>query len=271
MSAPIFDHIVILVPHATLSTLANSLKDTLNVVTGGTHADGLTANDLIFFGDGSYIEIIAFVPDADPERRAAHRWGKRKENTIIDWAYTLPEGQDFSPVQERVIQAAGGVYVYDDPVPGGRTRPDGEVLKWAVAAARDTREGEGSRVDVGRLPFWCLDRTPRALRVPYVDNPQAAHPSGAVGVARVKVKVPFGGKEADELARVYDGVHGAAKTGDRSWRFKAHSGLDAGDGKQSVELVEGGDGPAVELVLLGGEGSPKEVEFLPGLHVRFEG
>lgn len=265
---PIIDHIVILVSHTTLLTLRDTLKDTFTVIIGGSHADGLTSNNLILFKDGSYIELIAFFDDIDPDRRATHRWGRRPENTIIDWAYTLPQDADFTTVQGNVSEAQG-IYVYEDPVPGGRKRPDGEVLKWAVAAARE--KDKGTRVDAGKLPFWCLDQTPRELRVPYQGNPQTEHPSGALGVSRATVRVPP--EEVAELSKVYDGIHGNAATGKHSWSFKAHSGLDAGVHHHRIslaEVVNHGPDLTIELVLLGSEESPKAVEILPGLHIRLE-
>lgn len=183
---PILDHIVILVSETTLSQLPTQLADAFTVAPGGEHADGLTLNRLILLEDGVYIELIAFHDDADPERRKNHRWGQLPENTVIDWAHTLPHAEDFGRVQQRVKTADAG-FTYDDPVPGGRKRPDGQVLKWAVAAAR---KSDGQPSARGRLPFWCLDGTPRELRVPYENNPETEHTSGARGIARVEIYVP---------------------------------------------------------------------------------
>lgn len=262
---PIIDHIVILVSHTTLLALPDILGNTFTVVIGGSHADGLTHNNLILFQDGSYIEVIAFFDGIDPERRAAHRWGSRPENTVIDWAYTLPQGADFKAVQERVA-AAQAVYVYEDPVDGGRTRPDGAVLKWAVAAARDRRRD--ARVDAGKLPFWCLDHTPRDLRVPYEGNPQTDHPSGARGVSRISVRVPA--EEVLGLSKVYDGIHDSLDREGHSWRFGTHAGIEAGEGQHDVELGRTAGEGGIEVVLLGDGESPDSVEILPGLVLKFE-
>lgn len=289
--APIFDHIVILVSYSTLLTLPQMLKDFFTVIIGGSHADGLTSNNLILFQDGSYIELIAFFDEADADRRAAHRWGRLVENTIIDWAYTLPPSPrnedgggsavistststrstyaNFAAVHHRVSEAQAA-YAYEDPVAGGRKRPDGEVLRWAVAAARDKRTE--TRVAAGKLPFWCLDDTPRELRVPYQGNSQTEHPSGALGVSRLTLRLSS--TELPELGKVYDAIHDSAAGGDHIWHFKAHSGLEAGEGHHQIS-VAGADnnipfGGAIELTLLGDGKSPKSVELLPGLHIKFE-
>ena len=59
---PILDHIVILVPHETLTNLPPWLTDAFTVLEGGRHADGVTENKLILLQDGVYFELIAFVP-----------------------------------------------------------------------------------------------------------------------------------------------------------------------------------------------------------------
>lgn len=254
---PILDHIVILVSHTTLLALPDKLNGLFTVVVGGQHADGLTSNNLIFFSDGVYIELIAFFDNADPERRSKHRWGQLQEGTIIDWAYTLPHESDFAAVQERV-RAAETDFAYSDPVPGGRVKPDGTVLKWAVASSR--REGS-SRAQPGTLPFWGLDRTPRELRVPYKNNPQTQHPSGAQGVSRVLVSIPEGDYPA--IAQVYESIQGGSQqaTGER-WHFDVPSGST--EAKQLMEVSKSRK-LEIKLALRGTEYSPSSVELLPGL------
>ena len=265
VQTPILDHIVILVSHSTLLTLSTDLEDSFTVIIGGSHADGLTSNNLIIFQDGSYIEVIAFFDDADPEKRASHRWGRLPENTIIDWAYTLPHESDFAAVQQRVAEAQSA-YAYGDPVPGGRERPDGEVLRWAVAGASDNTTGK--RVSPGKLPFWCLDRTPRELRVPYQGNPQTKHPSGALGVAKVTVRVPEA--QLEDVSKAYSAIHGSAPSGDRSWHFAVHSGAHAGGNHHQVSITSAEEGADVTLVLLGTHQSSKNVHIVPGLSIRIE-
>jgi len=209
---PTLDHIVLLVPSATLADPPPWLTAALTLLPGGAHAGGLTSNKLILFQDGTYIELIAFAAGLDPARRRTHRWGDRPEGRIIDWALTLhsasspddteSEAHFGAAVQEKVRRAGAGV-VYEDPVGGGRTTPSGVVLQWATSSPIVDK---GPSVDGGELPFWCLDRTPRRLRVPYQEEHGAvSHPCGAVGVARVTVLVRD--REMLEMVkRVYDAI-----------------------------------------------------------------
>lgn len=245
MATPLLDHVVVLVPAATLSSPPSSLTSRFTLFPGGRHADGLTRNGLVAFADGVYVELIAFDPadpaeDADDfaRRRRAHWWGRETERRVVDWAYTLAGPDDaeerFKEVQGRVSSSGGAAGApsveYADPVPGGRTRPDGAQLKWAVAFPRlsdtapSSADGDGLPASVrGAAPFWCFDRTPRELRVPLEAEGGrfTVHPCGARGVVGVTVRVPpLGGGAAagtvgfDELARVYQAVHGVAGEGE---------------------------------------------------------
>ncbi|KAK8097444.1 hypothetical protein PG984_016583 [Apiospora sp. TS-2023a] len=196
---PLLDHIVIIVPHAFLTSPPSWFAEAFTLYPGGKHADGVTENVLVFLPDGSYLELIAFVDD-DVGRggRASHRWGRQKEGTVIDWALTLLSSEKesdaagrlnsvsaaFKEIQHKVRDVGDGIE-YRDLVRGGRNRPDGEVLKWATSAA----DAAGKPLEPGVLPFWCLDETPRELRVPYKDKDGklVEHASGAVGVAVLQV------------------------------------------------------------------------------------
>ncbi|PHH92364.1 hypothetical protein CDD83_7742 [Cordyceps sp. RAO-2017] len=264
-SCPIIDHIVVLVPHATLEALPDRLRDSFVVAPGGRHADGLTANKLILFQDGAYIELIAFVDGVDPGRRRRHRWGQLRESSVVDWAYTLPHERDFAAVQQRLTQADTGI-VYSDPVAGGRTRPDGTVLEWAVAMARGA---DGEALPPGRMPFWCLDRTRRDLRVPYAQEPRLArHPCGARGVSAVALTAPRG--VVGPLGRAYDAIHGAS-FGGGPWRFRVSSDLGCGGGGRHEASLAARDGAEPEELQLSLHGdAAADVELVPGLTVRIE-
>ncbi|KAL7791533.1 glyoxalase-like domain-containing protein [Trichoderma ceciliae] len=261
---PILDHIVILVSASDLLELPDRLKDSFIVSPGGTHAGGQTFNKLILFEDGIYIELIAFAEGISPEERAKHRWGRQLENTIVDWAYTLPHGSDFVAVQHRVKGADAG-FAYEDPVPGGRTRPDGVVLKWAIGAPRDAN---GNGPEPGLLPFWCLDRTPRSNRVPYEeDKAQTEHPSGARGVSRLRLNVPQ--EQLSALQSVYDAVHNVDNTarGGTEWLFGSpNTSAQA----RHILGVASDSGPKIKLAFQGNVGSPSFLELLPGVVVKFE-
>ncbi len=161
------DHVVILV-----ADLGAAIRDYaalgFTVQPGGTHADGATHNALVVFGDGSYLELIAFLQPDAPHRWGA--WARRGHEGFIDFAL-LPDSVP------RVVEAARGRgLAYEGPIAGGRLRPDGQRLEWQI--------GTPPTPD---LPFLCGDLTPRALRVPEGDV--RVHPNGVRGVAAVTVAV----------------------------------------------------------------------------------
>jgi len=216
MSLGILDHVVILVSHQTLANLPDWLSSALTIRDGGRHADGLTENKLVFFSDGTYIEFIAFVEGVSPDRRAAHRWGGRTEGAVIDWATTLlpsPDNPDASPeelfpeLQSRVEKSQTR-FRYSDPVGGGRVKPDGTELEWAISAPWRAPGADGDKTPVVRdLPFWCLDRTPRHLRVPYLDADATSHPCGATGFAGIVITAK-GKKTFKAMQAAYSAVFG---------------------------------------------------------------
>ncbi|OGM45771.1 hypothetical protein ABOM_005490 [Aspergillus bombycis] len=264
MSRPSLDHIVILISPDALLSLSDRLQHDFVVAPGGTHADGLTSNKLILLPDGVYIEFIAFAKDADPEQRKKHRWGNLKENTIIDWALTLPSEDDFAAVQQRVLDSNAGLS-YQDPIAGGRKREDGVILEWAVSAPRDA---DGNAIFPGHLPFWCLDRTPRHLRVPYQEQfDLTQHPSGVRGISSVSVSVP--GAQFSDLSTAYDAIY--APEGSRglepgTWHYEVPSG--SGDGRHTISLSANEAEAAVTLTFHGEQRG--QVELLPGLTVVVE-
>lgn len=161
------DHVVILVADLERA-IADYTALGFTVQRGGTHAAGSTHNALIGFADGSYLELIAFLR-LDP----AHRWGAfaaRGHEGFVDFALLPPS------VDEVVTRARAAGIAYQGPFDGGRTRPDGAVLKWQI--------GTPPSPD---LPFLCGDLTPRALRVR--EGEVRVHPNGITGVASITVLV----------------------------------------------------------------------------------
>lgn len=262
---PLLDHIVVLVDHHTLTGIDEHLDGLFTVAPGGRHADGLTWNRLILFADGVYIELIAFFDTVDPAVRKKHRWGSLPDGTVVDWACSLHEEADFMHIQQQVANAHAG-YAYSDPVPGGRERPDGTVLKWAIGAATDS---DGSPVPPGTLPFWCLDRTPRNLRVPYENSPElTSHPSGARGVSRIVVESPT--KDISRLADVYKAIYApeTSKVEGSEWHFNVPSGDNCG--RQTISITKGTERQVIKLALAAGPNGPSFVELVPGLTLKLE-
>ncbi|KAF5007286.1 hypothetical protein FDECE_6375 [Fusarium decemcellulare] len=272
MTLPILDHMAILVSYQTLQTVTEKLKDSLIVIDGGAHADGLTVNKLIHLADGSYIEFIAFVEGVDPENRKAHRWGKLEEGKIADWSHTLPSEADYAQLQQRVADAGTGV-TYSDLTPVERYRPDGVLMKCVVSLALNS---EGRPVFPGTVPFWCIDVTERHLRSPFKGesgpHEYTLHPSQAKGVSRITVLVPE--KDIPTYKPVYDAIHNTAATseaGGFSWPYALPAGPNPGSNQVTLStLPDGSSKLEVKLTLLGTKESPKSIEVLPGLVLDFE-
>ncbi|KAF5645061.1 uncharacterized protein FTJAE_2566 [Fusarium tjaetaba] len=274
MSLPILDHFAILVSYQTLQTVTQSLKDSLLVIDGGAHADGLTVNKLIHLADGTYLEFIAFVEGVDPEKRRAHRWGSLQEGKIADWAHTLPSEADYAQLQKRVADAGSGV-TYGDLTSLQRHRPDGVLMKCLVSVALDEA---GGRIFPGTVPFWCVDETERHLRSPFKAesgdglHEYTKHPSHAKGVSKVTVLLPE--KDIAMYKPVYDAIHNQKATSGLdgySWPYDLPAGPTSGSNKVVLSKLEGGNGKAeIKLTLLGTKEGPKSIELLPGLVVDFE-
>ncbi|GAA5841065.1 hypothetical protein JCM9279_000528 [Rhodotorula babjevae] len=243
MAPPALDHIIILVPHHLLANLPPSLTSAFTVTRGGKHADGLTENKLVILRDGSYLELIAFVPppsssSTSTSARDEHWWG-RKLAGIIDYALTSPSPPSSFPA------------AYDPPCAGGRTRPDGAAVEWLVTFPSHAFER-------GAVPFWCHDVTPRALRVPVDDEDKAAHPCGAVGVRRLEVRVPQ--RAWDEALKAYEDLPGAdiVSNEDGSTATLTLGTVAHADEAVEVKLVRDSERERVsfgELVLRAGAGA----------------
>ncbi|KAF2756577.1 hypothetical protein EJ05DRAFT_477697 [Pseudovirgaria hyperparasitica] len=198
--APKIDHIIIKVPYSELTHPSEWLTRNFTISPGGRHADNKTENRLIVFRDGSYIELIAFIND-DQTLMHGHWWGTQPFG-IVDWALTSSAPEDVHAVAQHIEAAnPGGLGAgYDDAVAGGRRRPDGAELQWDVTFPHGVKRGE--------VPFWCHDRTPRALRVPVDDVPKTTHPCGALGVGELTVAVSR--NRYDAFTKLYSAILGFA-------------------------------------------------------------
>lgn len=135
------------------------------MIPGGRHTGKLTSNALVVLSDGAYLELIAFdhpvehYPPGSEEREKIEQdpWARLPPGWI-DWAHLgLNEH-----IGEIINRAAGNegpdAARYREPHGGGRTRPDGRVLKWIITFP-DLKHPRGN------LPFFCQDVTPREWRV----------------------------------------------------------------------------------------------------------
>ncbi|UKZ75112.1 hypothetical protein TrVFT333_002784 [Trichoderma virens FT-333] len=189
----VFDHVILLIPHAQLASPPQWLSEAFTILDGGVHEGGMTENKLIIFQDGLYLELIAFVDGLNPQHRAMHPWGKQPDGRIIHWAHTIlsreeEEGSNtseerFRTIQARIQDSKVGVK-YLDPEPGFRTMVDGSKRIWANAIPNfDDYKGP---LWINQQPFWTFDRTPRDLRAPTTPE-NTSHPSGVVGVAAISL------------------------------------------------------------------------------------
>ncbi|KAK7024016.1 Zn(2)-C6 fungal-type domain-containing protein [Favolaschia claudopus] len=184
------DHIVHLTPPGSLQETAEQFRKLgFNVVDGGVHADGLTENSLVILRDEVYLELISFTkppeayPPSSPSRREreSHKWASKSPGWI-DYAFlgngSLTPGGRISDAINGRAKDDDMDPLYLDEVPGGRTRADGEVLKWVITAPTKRNS---------ILPFFCGDLTNRSRRVPTRPASNLDHPCGARGIAHIRL------------------------------------------------------------------------------------
>jgi len=119
---------------------------------GGPHSNHATEMALTSFPDGSYLELIAIQPQADPSAVAAHAWSKFLKGNAGPCAWAVRPA-DIAAEAKRLHAAP--------PSRSGRARPDGVRLDWETA---QVGPGNGTF-----FPFLIHDFTARELR---------AYPSG---------------------------------------------------------------------------------------------
>ena len=146
------DHVT--VAGKNVESMQKALRDAgLKSEYGGPHSNHATEMALASFPDGSYLELIAVQPKADPAALAAHYWHKFMEADAGPCAWAIRPA-DFSAEVTRLRKS--GVEV-TDPEKSGRKRPDGVQLDWETAQIGPTRGGF--------FPFMIHDFTPRGERV----------------------------------------------------------------------------------------------------------
>ncbi len=148
------DHVTVAGRH--LDTMRRAFTAATGIPTeyGGRHANRATEMALASFPDGSYLELMAIQPQADPAQVAAHVWSKFLENNAGPCAFALRS----SDVSALVAQLKSAGIQVKAPDRSGRTRPDGVRLEWET-----TDIGPGVRGSF--FPFLIRDITPRQNRV----------------------------------------------------------------------------------------------------------
>jgi len=161
---------------------------------GGAHGNRATEMAIVSFPDGSYLELIAQQPDADPKMVALHPWVRFIESNAGPCAWAVRAG-DLAAAARRLKKA--GVAV-SDPERGGRQRPDGKRVDWQTAQVGE--EGRGAF-----FPFLIQDFTPRNDRVYPRGKPSAPDFSG---VTKVVIVV----KDLDGAVKRYREAYGLPAT-----------------------------------------------------------
>ncbi len=236
------DHLVILV-----RDLDQAVRDYeglgFAVTPGGEHADGLTRNALIPFGDGSYLELVAFL---DPEDTRDNVWGWRaflpSGGGLIDYCATSDDlGADARGLEERGLGVEG-------PTDGGRRLPDGTEIRWRVARIRQ---------DGRLLPFLIEDLTPCSARVP--GGAASEHPNGATGISRLELAA-----ESTEIAaRDLAALIGAPEASEVFPRLGGCtlSPVSPGQDEEARERLDtAGPGPLAVVLATGAPGDAKELD-----------
>jgi hypothetical protein len=179
---------------------------------------------LIAFGDGSYVELIAFLTPV-----AGHPWyeAMSKSGGIVDFcAQTDDLAADVATFRRAGINI-------NDPNGMTRDRPDGYRLSWVLSIPNAPFNGS--------VPFLIKDETPRDERVPR----ERTHRNGVSGLANLVVAVADVAKVAGWY-RVITGNDGAAIE---------HRDLDAAGarfqlGSHQLDIVSprGPNGPVAEFL-----------------------
>jgi Glyoxalase-like domain len=214
------DHIVLLLSTPDFENPPPWLSDNFTIIEGGTHTGQSSGNKLIFFKDGTYLELFNWFDDPsdlDDEKQPMRVWGQKKPG-LIDFALTsIGSPEDcVNALNQRLEDNELGV-AYQQPVPGGRKRADGLDVKWKVSrpkfhTANHTPSHEffpGGRLDA---PFFCHDITQRNARVLFDDEKATTHPCGASGISEVHVLVPQG--ELSRYVSLYKTICNTLDRGD---------------------------------------------------------
>ncbi len=161
------------VDHATVAgknlktMMANLAAVGLKCEYGGAHSNHATEMALTSFPDGSYLELIAIQPDADPNAVAEHVWSKQMEHNAGPCAWAVRTDDIAAQVNEL---KAVGIRV-SVPLRNGRKRPDGTQLEWETAQVGDEPNGTF-------FPFLIRDLTPRRERAFPTGHPTTKDFSG---------------------------------------------------------------------------------------------
>jgi Glyoxalase-like domain len=138
---------------------------------GGSHSNHATEMALTSFPDGSYLELIALQPDADPKAVTSHVWARQMQNNAGPCAWAVRVSDIAAEVNR--LKAAG--ITVSAPLRNGRKRRDGMQLDWETAQI-------GSEPNGTFFPFLIRDLTPRRERAFPTGHPTTKDFSGVTKV-----------------------------------------------------------------------------------------
>src|SRR5476651_2475464 len=101
----------------------------IRTVYGGAHSNHATEMALVSFPDGSYLELIAIQPNADPQAVDKHEWARFLKSDAVPCAWAA-RVKDLAAEVKRLTDAGVAVSA---PVKSGRQRPDGVRLEWETS------------------------------------------------------------------------------------------------------------------------------------------
>ena len=216
------DHVILLLSSADFEDPPSWLTDNFNIIEGGTHTGQPSRNKLIYFSDGTYLELFNWI--AKPP--TSNAWADKSAG-LIDFALTslLPSTADslHEEISSRLQEVADDDptvdFRYTAPQPGGRIRKDGVHVQWKLSrpipapdkpsSVSHEVSASGHRKD---FPFFTHDVTPRSVRVPFDEKDKTTHPCGATGISAVELTFPK--HRFPEYVKLYQKLLGIAGKGE---------------------------------------------------------
>ncbi len=178
-----FDHAIIAV-HDLDEATENYKALGFNPLFGGVHAGGGTHNALIYFADGSYLELLAPTGKTPEAGKPDFTTLLQRGEGLIGYAL----GSDDLSTTVQYLRDNG--LTVADVQEGGRKRQDGIELRWKSAMI------------VGSMsPFFIEDVTPRNQRV-LDDSESTQQPNGITGISAVHIIINH------DLSRRYEQILG---------------------------------------------------------------
>jgi hypothetical protein len=176
------DHILIGVPNLDDGIRAFERATGVTPVRGGRHPLRGTENALVSLGHGSYIEIIAPQPDAQPNEFVTQLRALRRP-TLVGWAVHVVDADDAA----KRLGAAG--FTPSERRPGSRVTPQGATLSWTTFEVEKPR--------IASAPFfiqWSATTTHPSVTSPGGCSMQSFEIGDPAGDALARLLITLGVK-----------------------------------------------------------------------------